>query len=224
MKKLSTIEQVERKHLGEAINLVKLKITNLLEAKQLALEDNELAKRFIEEKIDLTIPARTYKQGSIHPITQVTEELIQIFAKFGLNVQGGPTIENDWSNLKVVLAKIGCEIPKGKVKIKESIIRGEKSCGMLCSAGELLVGADSEGIIELPDSAEIGESFIKYYGLDDPVININVTPNRGDALGVYGIARDLATRGIGRLKTLTPPIIKEEFQSELNLKIQDKAA
>lgn len=98
MKQLATIEQVERKHLGEAINLVKLKITNLLEARQVVLEESELAKRFIEEKIDLTIPARSYKHGSIHPITQATEELIQIFAKFGLNVQGGPTIENDWYN------------------------------------------------------------------------------------------------------------------------------
>lgn len=131
---------------------------------------------------------------------------------------------NARANLKVVLAKVGCEIPRGKFKIKESIIRGEKSCGMLCSEAELLVGTDPEGIIELPITAKVGEPFVNYYGLDDPVLNINVTPNRGDALGVYGIARDLAASGIGRLKELTLPVIQEGFQSEFTLKVQDKTA
>ncbi|WP_375326813.1 phenylalanine--tRNA ligase subunit beta [Candidatus Tisiphia endosymbiont of Nemotelus uliginosus] len=129
---------------------------------------------------------------------------------------------NARAQLKVVLAKVGCRIPKGNFKIKESVIRGEKSCGMLCSEAELLLGPDSEGIIELPSVAKVGESFIKYYGLDDPVFNVNVTPNRGDALGVYGIARDLAAYGLGKLKELELPKIKETFQSNLTLQIQDK--
>ncbi|WP_341753647.1 phenylalanine--tRNA ligase subunit beta [Candidatus Tisiphia endosymbiont of Dioctria rufipes] len=131
---------------------------------------------------------------------------------------------NARENIKVVLAKIGCEIPNGKFKIKESVIRGEKSCGMLCSEAELLVGTNSDGIIELMIDAKIGEPFIQYYGYDDPVFDINVTPNRGDALGVYGIARDLASKGIGTLKELEVPPIAGEFKSTLALKIENKEA
>ncbi|WPY01025.1 Phenylalanine--tRNA ligase beta subunit [Candidatus Trichorickettsia mobilis] len=140
---------------------------------------------------------------------QTTTENLQI-------VCGAP---NARAGIKVVLAKVGVEIPNGKFKIKASEIRGIKSMGMLCSAAELLIGSDADGIIELPDSANIGEKFIKYYGLDDPVIQVNVTPNRGDALGVYGIARDLAAVGIGRLLPLELPKIDHSFHSEFNVKV-----
>jgi len=131
---------------------------------------------------------------------------------------------NARAGIKVVLANIGVEIPNGKFKIKESTIRGEKSCGMLCSEEELLLASESEGIIELPEDAFVGEPFTKYYGLDDPVFVINVTPNRGDALGVYGIARDLAAKGIGTLKELEIPEIKSTFTSKIKLNVQDKEA
>ncbi|MDR0296916.1 MAG: phenylalanine--tRNA ligase subunit beta [Rickettsia sp.] len=131
---------------------------------------------------------------------------------------------NARENIKVVLAKIGCEIPNGKFKIKESVIRGEKSCGMLCSEEELLLGTDSEGIVELPQDTKIGESLIQYYGYSDPVFDINVTPNRGDALGVYGIARDLAASGIGTLKELEIAEIAGEFESTLTLQVENKEA
>ncbi|MCX4083710.1 phenylalanine--tRNA ligase subunit beta [Rickettsia hoogstraalii] len=131
---------------------------------------------------------------------------------------------NARAGIKVVLANIGIEIPNGKFKIKESIIRGEKSCGMLCSEEELLLASESEGIIELSEDAVVGENFTKYYGLDDPIFVINVTPNRGDALGVYGIARDLAAKGIGILKELEIPEIKSTFTSKMKLNVQDKEA
>jgi len=131
---------------------------------------------------------------------------------------------NARAGIKVVLARVGTEIPSGKFKIKESEIRSIKSYGMLCSEDELLIGSDGDGIIELPLDAKIGESFIGYYGLDDPVIDINVTPNRGDALGVYGIARDLAAKGIGRLKTLEIPKINAQFDSNFTAEITDKTA
>ncbi|MCC8418666.1 MAG: phenylalanine--tRNA ligase subunit beta [Rickettsia endosymbiont of Glossina mortisans submortisans] len=131
---------------------------------------------------------------------------------------------NARTGIKVVLANIGIEIPNGKFKIKESIIRGEKSCGMLCSEEELLLASESEGIIELSEDAVVGENFTKYYGLDDPIFVINVTPNRDDALGVYGIARDLAAKGIGTLKELEIPEIKSTFTSKMKLNVQDKAA
>ncbi len=128
------------------------------------------------------------------------------------------------NNIKVVLARIGTEIPNGKFKIKESIICGEKSCGILCSEEELLLGTDSQSIIELPQNAKIGEPFLQYYGCSDPVFDINVTPNRGDALSVYGIARDLAACGMGTLKELQIVKHEEEFKSVLALKVENKEA
>lgn len=98
MKKLGDLEPNDRKKLGEIVNLLKEQISNLLQAKQTILEEFELNKQFAEEKTDLTIPARQHKKGSIHPITQATEELIQVFAKFGLTIKDGPNIENDWYN------------------------------------------------------------------------------------------------------------------------------
>ena len=75
---------------------------------------------------------------------------------------------------------------------------------MLCSAAELELSDDHEGIIELPDDAAVGVPYARWAGLDDPVIDVAVTPNRPDATGVAGIARDLAAAGLGRLKTPAP--------------------
>ena len=109
---------------------------------------------------------------------------------------------NARSGIKVVLAKIGTTIPNGNFKIKQSKIRGVDSSGMLCSSEELNIKCDSSGIIELPEDAQVGDKIAKYFGLDDPVIHINVTPNRADSLAVFGIARDLAAAGVGVLKKL----------------------
>jgi hypothetical protein len=79
-------------------------------------------------------------------------------------------------------------------------IRGVESRGMLVSEFELEVSDNHEGIIELPDDAPVGASYAHWAGLDDPVIEINLTPNRADCAGVSGIARDLAAAGMGSLK------------------------
>jgi phenylalanyl-tRNA synthetase beta chain len=122
---------------------------------------------------------------------------------------------NARAGIRVVLAKPDTLIPNGNFKIKKSVIRGAESNGMLCSYEELNLPGDSEGIIELGHDAKVGESFVKYAGLDDPVIHINITPNRADALGVYGIARDLAAAGIGILKALDlPNIAANRYQSD----------
>lgn len=109
---------------------------------------------------------------------------------------------NARAGIKVALAKVGALIPNGDFKIKQSKIRGVESCGMLCSSTELNLGEDSEGIMELPLDAEIGTPIAEVLGLNDPVIDIAITPNRGDCLGVYGIARDLAAAGVGTLKAM----------------------
>ena len=75
---------------------------------------------------------------------------------------------------------------------------------MLCSAAELELSEDHDGIIDLPDDAPVGVAYARYAGLDDPVIDVNLTPNRPDATGVAGIARDLAAAGLGTLKTPAP--------------------
>lgn len=128
---------------------------------------------------------------------------------------------NARAGLKVVLASIGSVIPTNGMKIKPTEIRAVKSNGMLCSASELGVGGDSEGIIELPEGAKIGAPFASVLGLDDPVIEIAITPNRGDCLGVYGIARDLAAAGIGKLKPLKKQTAKENFKSPISVSIKD---
>lgn len=129
---------------------------------------------------------------------------------------------NARQGIKVVLAKIGTVIPNGNFTIKQSKIRGVESCGMLCSAEELNIKGDSSGIMELPQDAKVGDKITGYLGLDDKVIHIYVTPNRADALGVYGIARDLAAAGLGRLKELTmvdSEDIDEKFTSDIKIDV-----
>ncbi|MFL6862804.1 MAG: YtpR family tRNA-binding protein, partial [Allosphingosinicella sp.] len=98
----------------------------------------------------------------------------------------------------------GTYVPGSDVTLKVASIRGVESRGMMCSERELQLSDDHEGIIDLPDDAPLGTSFAAYAHLDDPVIDINLTPNRPDATSIHGIARDLAAAGLGRLKT--PPV------------------
>lgn len=129
---------------------------------------------------------------------------------------------NARSGLKTVLAPINSVLPNG-LEIKKSKIRGIESNGMLCSQKELDIGDDHHGIIELPESVNIGENIANIFKIDDPVIEISITPNRGDCLSVYGIARDLAVAGIGKLKTSEKEIeIDKKFTSEKSLVVYDK--
>jgi len=129
---------------------------------------------------------------------------------------------NARAGIHIALAKEGTVIPRGGMVIKKTKIRGVESNGMLCSADELGLSGDSDGIIELPETSKIGESIVKILGLDDAVIEIAITPNRADCLGVRGIARDLAAAGLGMLKPL-PDIsgIKGNFASPIQVTIAD---
>ena len=109
--------------------------------------------------------------------------------------------------IKVILAQIGAIVPANKMVIKESKIRGAKSEGMLCSNEELGFSGDSAGIIELPGDAPVGATIIDYFKLDDPFFKVSITPNRGDVLSIYGIARDLAAGKFGELKEIKYPEI-----------------
>ena len=94
----------------------------------------------------------------------------------------------------------GAFIPGKDITLSVGKIRGVESRGMLVSEFELQISDDHEGIIELADEAPVGESYARWTGLDDPVIEINLTPNRADCAGVNGIARDLAAAWLGKFK------------------------
>ena len=111
---------------------------------------------------------------------------------------------NARTGMKSVFSPVGTYIPGKKITLAKGVIRGVESNGMLCSAAELELSDDHDGIIELPDDAPVGVAYARFAGLDDPVIDVAVTPNRPDATGVAGIARDLAAAGLGKLKTPAP--------------------
>lgn len=123
-----------------------------------------------------------------------------------------------------VLARPGVYVPGLDITLGISKIRGVESYGMMCSERELLLSDEHEGIIELPSDAPIGKSFASYAGLDDPVIEINLTPNRADCTGVYGIARDLAAAGLGEFLPYNPNLKISNYEPDIELKLQDEMA
>ncbi|MDX1923891.1 MAG: phenylalanine--tRNA ligase subunit beta [Rickettsiaceae bacterium] len=127
---------------------------------------------------------------------------------------------NARAGIKVVLADVGCVVPSNKMVIKDSKIRGVESFGMLCSYEELCINIPSDGIIELDQDANIGEAASKWLGLDDVVYDVSVTPNRGDWLGVCGIARDLAAIDAGILREEDEFELHETFSSDFNVEIK----
>ncbi|MFM2388874.1 MAG: hypothetical protein RLZZ437_429 [Pseudomonadota bacterium] len=126
---------------------------------------------------------------------------------------------NARTGLVGVFAPVGTYVPGTGVDLKPGVIRGVESNGMLCSEREMELSDDHDGIIDLPADAPLGARFIDYKGLNDPMIHIKITPNRPDALGVRGVARDLAARGLGTLKPLAVPAIKGGFASPVTAQI-----
>ena len=123
--------------------------------------------------------------------------------------------ENAKSGLITVYAPPGTTIPKSKIKLKTAKIRGVESQGMLCSESELNLSDESAGIIELKSmEKKIGKSFFKSSG--EKIIDLSITPNRPDCLGIRGIARDLAAAGVGKLLELK----KRKFKQKNNQKIK----
>ncbi len=118
---------------------------------------------------------------------------------------------NARAGMKGVFAPVGAFIPGKNITLGIGKIRDVESRGMLVSEAELQISDDHDGIIELPDDAPVGESFAKFSGLDDPVIELNLTPNRADATGVHGVARDLAAADMGKFKDPTIKPVNGEF-------------
>ncbi|MCL2473779.1 MAG: phenylalanine--tRNA ligase subunit beta [Alphaproteobacteria bacterium] len=126
---------------------------------------------------------------------------------------------NARAGIKVVLARPGDVIPASKDKLKKGVIRGIESQGMMCSARELGLGDNHEGIIELDANAPLGEKFATYGSYDNPVLDINLTPNRPDCAGICGIARDLAAAEIGTLKASVPETIEGTEKSSVSVSL-----
>jgi phenylalanyl-tRNA synthetase beta chain len=128
---------------------------------------------------------------------------------------------NARTGLKGVFSPPGTYIPGKKITLGVGTIRGVESRGMLVSEAEMELSDDHEGIIDLPDDAPVGEPYAKWAGLDDPVIEINLTPNRPDCTGVHGIARDLAAADMGKFIDPAPKPVKGAFPCPVTVKIEE---
>ncbi|MGC1667540.1 MAG: phenylalanine--tRNA ligase subunit beta, partial [Pseudolabrys sp.] len=124
---------------------------------------------------------------------------------------------NARAGMKGVFSAPGTFIPGKNITLAVGTIRGVESRGMLCSASELMISDDHEGIIDLPADAPVGKSYADWAGASDPVIEINLTPNRPDCTGVAGIARDLGATSIGAYKDRIPKPVKGTFPCPVNV-------
>ncbi|MBX9728614.1 MAG: phenylalanine--tRNA ligase subunit beta, partial [Sphingopyxis sp.] len=128
---------------------------------------------------------------------------------------------NARAGLVGVFGSEGATVPANGMVLRKAAIRGVESNGMMCSSRELELGDDHDGIIELAADAPVGTSFADFAGLDDPVIEVAITPNRQDCMGVRGIARDLAAAGLGTLKPLAVPPVAGAFPCPTEIRTDD---
>ena len=128
---------------------------------------------------------------------------------------------NARAGLVGVFGAPGAVVPANGMVLKVAAIRGVESNGMMCSTRELELGDDHDGIIELAADAPVGQAYAEWAGLNDPVIDVAITPNRQDCMGVRGIARDLAAAGLGMLKPLTVPTVMGHFACPTEIRTDD---
>lgn len=128
---------------------------------------------------------------------------------------------NARKGMRGIFAPEGTYIPGLDVTLKKAKIRGVESNGMMVSEREMCLSDEHEGIIEVDSTHEIGTLMADIYGLNDPVIEIGLTPNRADCAGIYGIARDLAAAGLGALKDYKDTDIKPSFDSEISVTLEN---
>ena len=136
-------------------------------------------------------------------------------------VCGAPNVSK---GMKVVVAKPGDFIPGLNINLKLSKIRDVKSEGMMCSERELEISDEHDGILELPSETEVGTLFSELVGDEKTVFEVAITPNRPDALGIYGIARDLSASGVGNLRVTKTPKLEGSFKSHFTIKLDNEVA
>jgi phenylalanyl-tRNA synthetase beta chain len=120
--------------------------------------------------------------------------------------------------IKVAVAKVGAVLP-GNFKIKKAKLRGQPSFGMLCSFSELGISDDHDGILELPEDAPIGQDVRTYLQLDDVTIEVDLTPNRADCLGIKGLAREVGVLNQSSVIELQVPVVPASISDSRNIQL-----
>lgn len=195
---------------------MKLSLAWLREWVDLPEAPREVAARLVSIGIEvesITPVAGEFSEVVVAQITQIGPHpqadklrICQVSDGSGASLQIVCGAANARQGLKCALARIGAELPGG-VQIKRAKLRGVESAGMLCSARELGLSESHEGILELPEDAPLGVSLRGYMELDDVILDIGVTPNRGDAMSVLGLARELSALAGAALRTPeVPPV------------------
>jgi phenylalanyl-tRNA synthetase beta chain len=128
---------------------------------------------------------------------------------------------NARAGLVGVFGAPGAYVPGSDITLKIAAIRGVESRGMMCSVRELELGDEHDGIIELPADAPVGANYAHWAGLDDPVFDVAITPNRQDCMGVHGIARDLAAAGLGTLRPVEARPVPGTFPCPVEIRTDD---
>ncbi|HCU07010.1 MAG TPA: phenylalanine--tRNA ligase subunit beta, partial [Holosporales bacterium] len=134
---------------------------------------------------------------------------------------GAPNVRK---GLHIAFARVGSVVPSTGQVLKKGILRGVESCGMVCSAKELLLGEESDGIMELNTTSAPGTALAKAIALDNPIFDISITPNRADCFNVRGVARDLAAYGLGTFIDNATIFKTTQLQPAPNITIHDQEA
>lgn len=204
-----------KEHLDTTASLTEIvaKLTDV----GLEVEDvNDPAAKFAPFKVVEVMEAVQHPNADRLRVCQVKTEngMIQV-------VCGAP---NARAGMKAVLAPEGSYVPAIDMTMKKTKIRDVESNGMLASEREMGLSEEHNGIIDLPADTPIGTPMAKIFGLDDPVIEIKVLPNRPDSAGIRGIARDLAVAGLGTLKPLTTKAVPAAFETPIKVTLQNTDA
>ncbi|MGA3159531.1 MAG: YtpR family tRNA-binding protein [Steroidobacteraceae bacterium] len=195
---------------------MKLPLAWLREWVDLPSDPREVAARLVSIGIEvesITPVAGEFTEVVVAEITQIAPHpqadklrICQVSDGTGASLQIVCGAANARQGLKCALARIGAELPGG-LQIKRAKLRGVESAGMLCSARELGLSESHEGILELPEDAPLGVALRGYMELDDVILDIGVTANRGDAMSVLGVSRELsALSGTALRAPQVPPV------------------
>lgn len=179
----------------------------------------------VEEVIDRSAPLKPFKTVKVLEATQHPNadrlRVLKVDTGEGEPLQVVCGAPNARAGMVGVLGKPGDYVPGLDVTLSVGKIRDVESFGMMCSERELELSDAHEGIIDLPSDTPVGIPFATIAGLDDPVIEIGLTPNRPDCTGVYGIARDLAAAGLGKLKERSREQIKGAFPCPVSVTLDN---
>ena len=162
------------------------------------------------------------KKAEKHPDADKLQVCVVETSEGDLQVVCGA--KNARAGMTAIFAPVGSYVPGIDLALTKGLIRGVESHGMLVSEREMALSDEHEGIIDLEDKWAVGTPMVEVFGLDDPVIEIAITPNRPDALGVHGIARDLAAAGLGKLKDRTVPAASASFPCPVDIKLEFEGA